>query len=306
MALIRMSTKTMLIVALVVALGVSVGAYAFYRWREVKLRELGVTPSSGGAATNPPPPTALFNLPGTGLYKTYFESGGERIKAIVYIPKRWNRAYVILIHGLNSRKEKWVKEGVMKELADAGFCCIAFDLPLHGERGRLQSLAQLPDVILNGSQNIVDLTDIIRSSGVTEIYAIGRSLGSIVLSVALGRGAHIKKAELLLASANFTYLYYHSAIAQDPRARSELQTWVQTKIARQIDPLYALPNYRGAAHLHCGTQDRILPPQSCVYAYDALTSASEKKLFWHNVGHRMPKELFLKEAIEFFKGTSSP
>ena len=193
------------------------------------------------------------------------------------------------------------REGVVEELAEAGFCCLVFDLPLHGERGKLRSLEQLPEVILEGSQNIADAAKWLRENGAERVYAIGRSLGSIVLSVALGRGAEIEKAELLLASANHTYLYYHSALAQDEKVRSELESWMWTDIAKQVDPLYALPNYEGAVHLHCGTRDPILPPRSCEYAYDALTSASERKLFWHDVGHRMPKELFLGEAIEFFE-----
>lgn len=177
-----------------------------------------------------------------------------------------------------------------------------FDLPLHGERGNLQSLEQLPEVILKGSQNIVDAAKWLKDNGAKRVYAIGRSLGSIVLSVALGRGADIEKAELLLASANFTYIHHHSVLAQDEKARSELATWIGTDIVKQVDPLYTLPNYKGAAHLHCGKKDPLLPPRSCEYAYNALTSASERKLFWHDTGHRMPKEMFIEEAISFFKG----
>jgi len=232
----------------------------------------------------------------------YFESEGEQIKALLFVPDNWNKACVILVHGLGSRKERWVKENVVDSLVGAGFCCLAFDLPLHGERGKFQSLEQLPEVILKGSQNIIDAAAWLKSKGAQHVYIIGRSLGSIVASVALGSGADIEKAELLLASANFTYLYEHGGLTKDPKAKSEMAKWINTDIVKEIDPLYKLPNYKGAAHLHCGKKDELLPPKSCEYAYNALTSASEKKLYWHDVGHRMPKDLFIEEAIQFFKG----
>ena len=258
-------------------------------------------PQGGGGGRKPQGEEAA----GSGELATgevYFKSGGERVKALLFVPEEWGGACVILVHGLGSRKESWVRESVVDELVKAGFCCLVFDLPLHGERGRFKSLRNLPKVIIEGSRNIVDAAAWLRSRGADHVYIIGRSLGSIVASVALGEGAEIEKAELLLASANFSYLYEHGGLANDPKARREMGAWIDTDIVEEVDPLYKLPNYRGAVHIHCGKRDELLPPKSCEYAYNALTSASEKRLFWHDVGHRMPKELFIDEAIRFFKG----
>ena len=75
-----------------------------------------------------------------------------------------------------------------------------------------------------------------------------------------------------------------------------------TDIVKSIDPLYTLPNYRGEIHFHCGTKDNLLPPASCQAAFDACINAKERKLFWHNLGHSMPKEKHLSEALKFFSG----
>jgi len=307
------NARIVLIVVSILILGLSIAAYMFFFGRGLRERPPpSPPPKKGGAGrAKPPPSTGQAGqgggapAPSPGGLETgevYFESQGESVKALLFVPEDWDGSCVILVHGLRSRKEKWIREGVVDELVKAGFCCLVFDLPLHGERGKLQSLEQLPEVILKGAQNIVDAAKWLKSNGAERVYAIGRSLGSIVLSVALGRGADIEKAELLLASANFTYIHHHSVLAQDEKARSELATWIGTDIVKQIDPLYALPNYKGAAHLHCGKKDPLLPPRSCEYAYNALTSASERKLFWHDTGHRMPKEMFIGEAISFFKG----
>ena len=64
----------------------------------------------------------------------YFTSKGEKVKALLFVPDNWNEKCVILVHGLGGSKETWIKEVVVKELVDNGYCCLIFDLPLHGER----------------------------------------------------------------------------------------------------------------------------------------------------------------------------
>ncbi len=72
------------------------------------------------------------------------------------------------------------------------------------------------------------------------------------------------------------------------------------RVLKQIDPLYFLPNYGGAVHFHCGKHDDLLTPEACEFAYEAATSAKERKLFWHDTGHRMPLEEYFEEALAFF------
>ncbi|RLE59009.1 MAG: hypothetical protein DRJ35_06725 [Thermoprotei archaeon] len=228
-------------------------------------------------------------------------AGDHDFKAMIFVPKDWNKKCVILVHGLGSNREKWIKESVVKDLVDHRFCVLVFDLPLHGSRGKMKSFAQLPIVIKRGAEDVYFAANFLKSKGVEEVYLISRSLGSIVSAVALGNGAEISKAELLLASANLTYLSEHSSVATDLKIRSEMEKWASNQdILKEIDPLYKLPNYRGAIHFHCGKKDKVLPPETCQLAFDSASLVSEKKLFWHDTGHSMPKDLFIDEALEFF------
>ena len=250
---------------------------------------------------HPEPPSPSKELK-TG--EVTFISDGEEVKALVYVPQNWNGKCIIFVHGLGSSKSKWLQENVVEEFQKHGYCCFLFDLPLHGDRGKMNSLEELPLVIEKGSRNIIDAASFLKQHGASEVYLISRSLGSIVSAVALGNGADIEKAELLLASANFSYIYYYSVLVKDPKAKSELDSWIHTDIAKKLDPLYTLPNYRGKIHFHCGTKDKLLPPASCQAAFDASVNAEERKLFWHDLGHKMPKEAYFEEALAFFEGES--
>jgi len=234
--------------------------------------------------------------------KVQLTSDGKTFEAKIVVPKNWNGKCVILVHGMGRDHTVWVAEGVVEELAENGYCVLLFDLPLHGSRGKLKSLKQLPQVILQGSKDIMTAATYLKDHGASEVYVISRSLGSIVTAVALGDGAPIEKAELLLASANFSYLVEYGAIASDPQGKADMKSWVETDVVYQVDPLYKLPNYRGAVHFHCGKKDKLLPPQSCIYAYNAASNAAERKLFWHDRGHSMPKDEYINEALTFFSG----
>ena len=250
---------------------------------------------------HPEPPSPSKELK-TG--EVTFRSDGEEVKALVYVPQNWNGKCIIFVHGLGSSKSKWLQENIVEEFQKHGYCCFLFDLPLHGDRGKMNSLEELPLVIEKGSRNIIDAASFLKQHGASEVYLISRSLGSIVSAVALGNGADIEKAELLLASANFSYIYHYSVLVKDPKAKSELDSWIHTDTAKKLDPLYTLPNYRGKIHFHCGTKDKLLPPASCQAAFDASVNAKERKLFWHNLDHKMPKEAYFEEALAFFEGES--
>jgi len=228
------------------------------------------------------------------------KSNKIEFKAYIDVPENWNKKCVILVHGLGRSHEVWIKDGTVKDLKKNGYCVLLFDLPLHGERGKMKTLGQLAYIILQGSKDIVNAANYLKEHGAKEVYIISRSLGSIVTSVALGNGATIDKAELLLAGANLTYLYEHGAITSNPKAKSEMGKWINTPLVKEIDPLYKLPKYTGQVHFHCGKKDNVIPPKACQYAFDVATSASERKLFWHDRGHSMPKDEYIDEALDFF------
>jgi len=52
-------------------------------------------------------------------------------------------------------------------------------------------------------------------------------------------------------------------------------------------------------------KDTTIPPYACQLAYLISTSAKERKIFWHNRGHSMPKSEYLNETLEFFSGGST-
>ncbi len=213
------------------------------------------------------------------------------IPHIYHKPKGWNGKCIIFVHGIGGSKEKWLKD--MEAFEKEGFCTFAFDLPMHGERGNLKDLERVPLVIIKGSDEIVAISDFLRGEGAKEVYLISRSLGSIISGVALGKGAKIDKAELLLAAANLEYVHTHGKVGET--------SWSHDKsVLRKIDPLYFLPNYKGKIHFHCGKYDDLLTPEACQFAYDAAASAAERKIFWHDTGHSMPLEEYFDEALKFF------
>jgi len=215
-------------------------------------------------------------------------------------PKNWNGKCIIFVHGMGRDKQVWKRD--MEEFKKHGYCVFAFDLPYHGERGRYDP-SHFYDVVKQGSKEILLIEKFLRSDGAKEVYLISRSLGSIVSGVAL-RESGIEKAALLLASANLSYIL--SKI--EPRTEKE-RIAIQELLSnsdklREIDPLYHLPGYNGMVEFHCGKRDKLLPPESCIMAYEAASSAKKRKIIWHELGHAMPLEEYFKYVLNFFEGVS--
>ncbi|NPA06249.1 MAG: hypothetical protein GXO54_02470, partial [Chloroflexi bacterium] len=175
-----------------------------------------------------------------------------------------------------------------------GFCTFAFDLPHHGERrahpGPLSARGQY-EAVQKGAEDIIQAAQWLRVQGAREVYLVARSLGSIAAAVALGRGAAIERAELLLAGADLPSILEAQGRVPGPRQRAAL---------RAIDPLTYLPRYTGRLHIHCAREDRTIPPHACQAAYEAATRAQERRLIWHPGGHAMPLTAYFNDALAFF------
>ena len=212
-------------------------------------------------------------------------------------PDHWNGKCIIFVHGMGRDKSVWRRD--MDEFKKHGYCVFALDLPYHGERGRYDP-SHFYDVIDQGSKEIILIEKFLRSNGAREVYLISRSLGSIVSGVALGASG-IEKAALLLASANLSYIL--SGIKPKSEAeRAAIQELLSDPDKlKEIDPLYHLPNYRGMVEFHCGKKDKLLPPESCIMAYEAASSAEKRKLIWHDLGHAMPLEEYFDYVLAFFE-----
>jgi len=217
----------------------------------------------------------------------------EEIPHICHKPKNWNGKAIIFVHGLGGNKEVWVDD--MKAFEELGYSTFSFDLPFHGERGRFQGAEQLPDLIRQGSEEIVSIAGYLREEGASEVYLISRSLGSIVSAVALGKEAKIDKAVLLLASADLQYVFKYGSIEEEPSWIDDVET------LREIDPLYFLPNYTGRIHFHLGKRDSLLTPEAGVFAYNAAILSRERKIIWHDRSHSMPLSEYFDDTKEFFE-----
>ena len=215
-------------------------------------------------------------------------------------PDNWNGKCIIFVHGMGRDKSVWRRD--MDEFKKHGYCVFAFDLPHHGERGKYAP-RYFYDVVKTGSQEILEIEDFLRADGADEVYLIGRSLGSITAGVALGDSG-IEKAVLLLAAANLTYVLSHIQPKTDEERTMIEELLSSPEKLMDIDPLYHLPDYRGRIHFHCGEKDPLLPPPTCQMAYDSAASASERKLIWHDLGHRMPLNEYLEDALTFFEAGS--
>ncbi len=226
------------------------------------------------------------------------ESAISAIPHVYRKPQNWNGKAIVFVHGLGGSKQTW--EADMEAFEGLGYAVFAFDLPYHGERGTFPGAEALPDLIRQGSGEIVLIAEYLRAQGASEVYLVSKSLGSIVSAVALGKGARIDKAELLLASADLQYVFTHGSLRSHP-------SWLDDEeVLREIDPMYLLPEYTGRIHFHCGLRDSLLTPEACVAAYNSAIHAVERKLFWHDRGHSMPLQEYFDEAKEFFEDESPP
>lgn len=215
-------------------------------------------------------------------------------------PENWNGKCIIFVHGMGRDKSVWRRD--MDEFKRYGYCVFSFDLPYHGERGRY-SPRHFYEVVKQGSEDILEAESFLRAEGAEEVYLVARSLGSITAGVALGESG-VEKAVLLLAAANLTYVFSQiEPRNEEERAVMEELLSKPEKLA-EIDPLNHLPDYKGKIHFHCGKKDRLLPPPTCEAAYNSATSASERKLIWHDLGHAMPLSEYFDDALKLFEESS--
>ena len=248
------------------------------------------------AFVSPSPTSTAPNTPGIPMLTVQPEVNLQNLPHVYHRPENWNGKCILFVHGMGGSKDRW--RDAMQAFEAYGFCTLAWDLPLHGERrtgGKKDPWRYRGLIIQQGAQELIAWATFLRQEGAQEVDLIAKSLGSIVAGVALGMGAPVDKAELLLAAANLPYVMEHGRIRNASREAPDASTdW------SQIDPLYYLPKFTGAIHFHCGKRDVLLTPEACQFAYDAATAARERRLFWHDVGHRMPLELYFDEALSFF------
>ncbi|MCD6457516.1 MAG: hypothetical protein J7K82_01575 [Thermoproteales archaeon] len=57
-----------------------------------------------------------------------------------------------------------MQESSVSEFQKNGYCCFLFDLPLHGERGKMNSLEKIPLVIEKGSRDIINAADFLKNT----------------------------------------------------------------------------------------------------------------------------------------------
>ncbi|RLG44822.1 MAG: hypothetical protein DRN92_07440 [Thermoproteota archaeon] len=281
----RSMTRTSASLAVILLLVILAGV-AYLLWK----KPLKPTPKPTPTLT-PRPRTSPSPKPGPS--KTPGSSKVEEIPHICHKPKNWNGKAIIFVHGLGGNKEVWADD--MKAFEELGYSTFSFDLPFHGERGRYQGAEQLPDLIRQGSEEIVSIAGYLREEGASEVYLISRSLGSIVSAVALGKEAKIDKAVLLLASADLQYVFKYGSIEEEPSWIDDVET------LREIDPLYFLPNYTGRIHFHLGKRDSLLTPEAGVFAYNAAILSRERKIIWHDRSHSMPLSEYFDDTKEFFE-----
>lgn len=247
----------------------------------------------------------LIIIAGVGVY-VYFAKQSllpvereilENIPHIYHKPANWNGKSIIFVHGLGGKKESWIDD--MEAFEELGYATLAFDLPYHGERGNFQ-LDKVPEVIMQGSDEIVTIAETLKNDGATEVYLISVSLGSIISGVALGKTTIISRAVLLLPSADLEYVLTQGELAK-PSPSKPTVTVPDKETLKKIDPMYFLPKYTGRIQFHIGKKDTLLTPEAGVFAYNMAILAEEREIIWHNVGHSMSLKLYFNYAKEFFE-----
>jgi pimeloyl-ACP methyl ester carboxylesterase len=83
---------------------------------------------------------------------------------------------VVILHGLTSSVEDWIRNGTVSTLTDAGFRVIAYDTRGHGRSDKPHGTEKY------GAPEIEDLVRLLDHLGIARTHLIGYSRGSAVAS----------------------------------------------------------------------------------------------------------------------------
>jgi dienelactone hydrolase len=206
---------------------------------------------------------------------------------------------VILVHGAVFSKEYMLP--LCLDYAANGYLCVAFDGPVHGERGEKQGIlgesgpdplkvAKAASEASNDVSRILDHISGRDDVNGERIALVGSSMGGLTTLIAAAYDERIKVACPSLCSGNLVEWYsYSSANSIDEKVRKSLEKNDAMLLAERYPPKALL--------LQAGTDDEIFPFRYVKDTYEALLKAYKKagcqerlKMKTYSFGHYLPRE----------------
>lgn len=230
-------------------------------------------------------------IPGGHEVLLDFGRNGDRLPALLRLPHSKGKAPVaLLLHGLSLDKER-MADMAAPALLRRGIACMAFDLPLHGERGCGKDPSEPggPFEMLRNWRASLDESTLAleylsqRAECDSErLYVLGYSLGAFIgLKVASGDP---QVRALILAGGGD--LPDHTPFIGIVRAMA--------------DPLKMVRGLRGRPLLMLhGKYDRAVTPAQADRLFNAATEP--KKMIWWECGHVLPQPA-MDEAAAWLAG----
>lgn len=223
---------------------------------------------------------------------------GDRVPAILSLPRRGKRPFPCLIegHGLGGGKHETVE--VADDYAEPGVGVFAIDARFHGARGgerrAEQAVANIDELYALFRLTVIDLRrglDYLQTRPECDpdrIGYVGYSLGGLMGAMLAGADPRVRAPALVMAGGDWRLLLGMSEVYPLPD-KDEPQTF-DSYLARMapLDPLYWVGRIspRPVLIVH-GDRDRVVPTKASQALYGAARSPKRRLIY--RGGHEIPK-----------------
>ena len=193
----------------------------------------------------------LLLAPSLSAQDKYLDSNGVSIRYVV----QGTGEPVVLVHGLESSLENWVKRGILPDLA-RNYQVIAFDLRGHGKSGKPH------DPKAYGREMSLDIVRLLDHLGIARAHIVGFSLGSQLTSQLLTlRPDRFLTATLIAGAGRFEWTDQQARDTEQEAADRERECVSRTLLERLTPPDRPKPSDQQIATLSAAcmadsTQDR--------------------------------------------------
>lgn len=224
---------------------------------------------------------------------------GERIHGTLFNPVKTNGKAVLFIHGWGSNESGYV--GRAKAMAEAGFVCLTFSLPGHGDSGGdVRKLTRLDYI-----SDVVDAYDFLtKQHGVNQdrIGVVGASFGGYLAAV-LTKRREVRWL-VLRAPANYPDEGFDNIPLYEYLRKSEdAKEWRQHKFDfRDTEALRAVHEFPHEVLIVESGNDKVVP-QQCLQNYaDAVKDKTKLKyIVLRDADHALTDAKQQEEFIDVLK-----
>jgi len=226
--------------------------------------------------------------------KVVFSADGSRVPALVAVPKNAKAQHpvIVLVDGIGGWKERWWTPTswnrgrvLIDSLLAAGFAVAMADAPASGERTFENDFVTAESFVGNLPKW--------RNMGVKNAIETRRLIDYLVTRT------DIDSARIGMLGLSHGGMMTFALAAIDPRIKGAVAglTPLQRIPEVLMPPLYA-PLVRTPLLMLAGRTDSWYTREQVEAAFGAV-AATDKKLVWYDVGHRVP-EAYAGEAARFF------